>query len=45
MSMYACTYCGAEYTSPLSAAICSEEDYEQDAQTREWFSKYRDNRQ
>jgi hypothetical protein len=39
--MYACEYpnCGAEYTSPLAAATCYDEDAERDQNTRGWFSR------
>ena len=38
---HTCDVCGAEYTTPLAAAMCAEDDLEQDANTREWFAKYR----
>ena len=38
--MYRCGRCGSEYTSPLSAAICEDEDFLEDTNTREWFGKF-----
>ena len=42
---HTCDVCGAEYTTPLAAGMCAEDDLLQDQNTREWFTKYRDNKQ
>lgn len=40
--LWECPTCTATYTSPLSAAMCSEDDVAEDARTREWFTKHND---
>lgn len=33
--MYSCTECSAEYTSPLAAALCAEDDQQADLHARQ----------